>query len=195
MFNIQRFAGGGGGDGDGVTINGAIWVKLNSDNYTTYGVGLVPEGATVTGYNGYTYVGTQGSEDSAITTKIIGVNLFGNNTQTDPSAVTVALLEGVNISEVTVTNATSGLTITIDDTDYVVENGKLAEPTAEVIISSSINSSVRRPDGKIVTKNIPYINPNAADSDVATFMAALNSLSNNTTIAGGTVRVDKHAIG
>lgn len=45
---------------------------------------------------------------------------------------------------------------------------------------------------KTKTQNITYVNPNAADSDLATFTAALCSLSNNTFVSLN--RVDKQEL-
>ena len=74
-------------------------------------------------------------------------------------------------------------------------SGKLEAPAAGEVLSVSVINTTKRSNNKLVSKTINYINPDAADSDVVTFMAALNSLSDNATVKGGLVVVEKRSIG
>ena len=91
------------------------------------------------------------------------------------------------VSDVTVTGSTDGLYIRIDGTEYGVDsNGKLK---AVEIIAAAVVNRTKRASGKIVSRTLTHVNPNATDEQLKTFITSLNSLSDNQSV--GAFRVSK----
>ena len=197
MFDIQKFAGGG----FLAEISGPMWYYLTTTGSlaAVWGAAYLPDGTTVTAdaEESLNWINAATEENLPNGFTIVIDGAYTTDTQTSPSVVELTLVEGKTVGDVVVTGTgASGLTLTIDGTNYTVNSsGKLEAPAAGEVLSVSVINTTKRSNNKLVSKTINYINPDAADSDVVTFMAALNSLSDNATVKGGLVVVEKRSIG
>ena len=195
-FNIQRFA----TDGAMYTSSGD-WYKL--DEHDSFG--YVPAGIEF----------EASSEDESIQ-RMDGDSLLyaisGISSATGTSD-TVTVVASGEISAITVVdsgtvearytiNVSGGdmttLSVIVGGTTYAVNSsGKLyiPEPAEDTgtVISTAVVNRLKRANGKVITQNLNYINPEAADSDIALAITALNSLSQNT--KEEIVRVNRTVIG
>ena len=197
MFDIQKFAGGG----NYVEISGPMWYYLTTTGSlaAVWGAAYLPDGTTIEAdaNESMHWINATTEEDLPNGFTIVINGAYTTDTQTSPSVVELTLVEDKTVGDVVVTGTgASGLTLTIDGTNYTVNSsGKLEAPAAGEVLSVSVINTTKRSNNKLVSKTINYINPDAADSDVVTFMAALNSLSDNATVKGGLVVVEKRSIG
>lgn len=159
-----------------IPITGNAWYALASDN-TTWGW-LAANSTTQSA--GYLDDG-----DSNVTVWITHINSINGS----PNAASGVLAAGKTINEVKVTGSNaSALTLTIGGVKYRVDiSGELAALPA---VSTKIINRTRRAGSKIKSSQIGYVNPDATDDQLATFMNALNGLSDNA--SAGFFRVDKH---
>ena len=198
-FNIQRFA----SDGAMYTSSGE-WVAA----YFTETVDFVyiPAGIEFEGSEGMGYTTVQRVDDP-VTYAIKGVSSATGDSSTvtvtlsgELSAVTVSDTGTVNVQyEATVSGGDmTTLSVIVGGTTYAVNSsGKLyiPEPAEDTgtVISTAVVNRLKRANGKVITQNLNYINPEAADSDIALAITALNSLSQNT--KEEIVRVNRTVIG
>lgn len=197
-FNIQRFA------TDAKDTSSGEWVAA----YFTETVDFVyiPAGIEFecSSERGYT---TVQRVDDPVTYAIKGVSSATGDSSTvtvtlsgELSAVTVSDTGTVNVLyEATVSGGDmTTLSVIVGGTTYAVNSsGKLyiPEPAEDTgtVISAAVVNRLKRANGKIITQNLNYINPNAADSDIVVAITALNSLSQNT--KKEIVRVNRTVIG
>jgi len=198
-FNIQRFASDGAMD-----PSSGEWVAA----YFTETVDFVyiPAGIEFEGSMDMGYPTVQRVNDP-VTYAIKGVSSATGDSSTvtvtlsgELSAVTVSDTGTVNVQyEATVSGGDmTTLSVIVDGTTYAVNSsGKLyiPEPAEDTgtVISTTVVNRLKRANGKVITQNLNYINPEAADSDIALAITALNSLSQNT--KEEIVRVNRTVIG
>ena len=189
MFEIQRFA----SDGPRVTSTGD-WHKL--DEHDSFG--YVPAGIEFEASSQVESIqqieSIQRMDKDSLLYAISGISSATGTSDT------VTVIASGEISAITVVdsgtvearytiNVSGGdktdLTVIIGGTTYAVNSsGKLyiPEPAEDTgtVISTAVVNRLKRANGKIITQNLNYINPNAADSDIVVAITALNSLSQNT---------------
>lgn len=198
-FNIQRFA----SDGNFVTSTGE-WFAAHFTE--TVDFVYIPAGVEFEASEGMGYTTVQRVDDP-VTYAIKGVSSATGDSSTvtvtlsgELSAVTVSDTGTVNVQyEATVSGGDmTTLSVIVGGTTYAVNSsGKLyiPEPAEDTgtVISTAVVNRLKRANGKIITQNLNYINPEAADSDIALAITALNSLSQNT--KEEIVRVNRTVIG
>lgn len=196
MFDIQKFAGGGNYE----EISGPMWYYLTraGNVYNSWGAAYLPDGTTVTAdaNESMHWINATAKEELQNGFTIVIDGAYTTDAQTSPSVVELTLVEGKTVGDVVVTGTgASGLTLTISGTAYAVgQNGKLVE-VQNAVVETSVISRTQRQDGKVVSKNYTFINPNASDVDIAAAINALNGLTTHATISGGMLRVNKTVIG